>query len=240
MSPLILMLALAAPPEAAADFTAANERALNDDLRGAIALYESLLARGIDNSDLLFNLGNAYAKSDQLIEAVIAYERALRLNPSDEDVLNNLEIVRAKLDPNAAKGSLATPDAPLTAADAFAPWVALLPRGFAAWTLLVGNAVFWLGLWLPWRRLTILTIGGGLAVASALLLVAQAVVESDDVAIVRRPTTLREGPRPQFRSAGSAPAGTRVRIIDDNGNWREVQRDDGTTGWVPVNDLSVL
>ena len=242
MSAWLLLMAIAAPPDVQADFTAANERALKDDLRGAIALYESLRDRGVRNADLLFNLGNAYANNDQLVEAVISYERALRLSPGDADVEANLRAIRLRLDPNHTNANqIAAPESPLTAADAFAPWAASVPSLLSALLLLLGNALFWGAWWLPERRrVTFLSVGGGLAVLGALFVIAQAVVEADPIAIIRRPTSLREGPRPQFRESGRAAAGTRVRVIDRNGTWREVQRDDGTTGWLPVSNLAQL
>lgn len=236
----MLLLSVAAPPDLQTDFTAANERALQGDLRGAIALYESLRERGINNADLLFNLGNAYAKNGQLVESVIAYERALRLAPGDADVQANLTAVRNRLAPNNTNAKIEAPDAPLTLGDALAPWVALMPSWLAATILLLGNGLFWAGWWVPSRRETMLITGAGAAVLGAGFLIAHGVVDADTTAIVKRPAVLREGPRPQFRETGKAPAGTRVRVLDDNGVWREVQRDNGTTGWIQLKDLAVL
>ncbi|MEL7371895.1 MAG: tetratricopeptide repeat protein [Myxococcota bacterium] len=239
MNVWLLLLTLAVPPDVQSDFTAANDRALQGDLRGAIALYESLYERGIHNPDVLFNLGNAYAKNDQPLDAVIAYERALRLSPGDEDILANLSLVRNRLSSDGTN-DIETPEAPLSAADAFAPWVAVVPPFLVALALLIGNALFWWGLWVPARRWTFVSVGGGLAAVAAILLIAHAVVAGDDVAVVKQPTPLREGPRPQFREAGTLPIGARVRIIDTDGSWREVQRDDGTTGWLRLKDIVPL
>ncbi|MEM7677445.1 MAG: tetratricopeptide repeat protein [Myxococcota bacterium] len=239
MNAWLMLLAIAAPPDVQSVFTAANDRALQGDLRGAIALYESLYERGVHNPDVLFNLGNAYAKNDQPLDAIIAYERALRLAPGDDDVAANLALVRNRLASKSANG-IDTPEAPLNAADAFAPWVAALPRLLVAMVLLVGNALFWWGWWIPARRWTLMGTGGGLALVAGLLLIAHAVVAADTVAVVKQPTPLREGPRPQFREAGTVPIGARVRIIDTDGSWREVQRDDGTTGWLRLKDIIPL
>ena len=238
MTPWLLLLTLAAPPDVQADFTAANDRALQGDARGAIALYESLCERGVRNADVLYNLGNAYAANDQLIEAVVAYERARLIDPSDADLASNLAIVRKRLAPDVAATDV--PDAPLTVSDAFAPWAKAMPSPVAAALLIIGHALFWVGWWYERRRLPLLITGASLAVLGGLFAIAHSVVDSDQIGVVVRGSTLREGPRPQFRAAGTAAAGARVRIIDNNGTWREVQQDDGTTGWLQLKDITLL
>lgn len=61
----------------------------------AITDYKELLTKGV-NSDLYYNLGNAYYRTDSLTQAIIAYERALMLSPGDSDIRFNLEFVRSK------------------------------------------------------------------------------------------------------------------------------------------------
>ncbi len=241
MSAWLLLLALAAPPDVQSDFTAANERQLDGDLRGAIQLYESLRKRGVTGPDLLFNLGNAYARNDQPVEAVIAYERALRLAPGDPDILANLAIVRGRLAPSGAEAAAGeTPDAPLTVADALVPVVTVLPPLLVASLILIGNGLFWAAWWFKQTRIALATAGTMIGAVGLMMMFAHVVVASDEIAIIHAATPLREGPRPQFREVGVAPPGTRVRILDQNGAWREVQRNDGTTGWVRKRDLSIL
>jgi tetratricopeptide (TPR) repeat protein len=62
----------------------------------AADIYESIIAVGIQNSDLYYNLGNSYFKQGDLGRAILNYRRAHRLNPRDSDIKTNLMIARAQ------------------------------------------------------------------------------------------------------------------------------------------------
>ncbi|MFH1892854.1 MAG: tetratricopeptide repeat protein [Candidatus Zixiibacteriota bacterium] len=87
------------------DFNQANEAYQKGDYEEAIDNYLKLVAVGIDNSTLQYNLGNAYFKTDQLGMAIACYHRALKLDPRNDDILANLEFARQnmidKVDPTA-------------------------------------------------------------------------------------------------------------------------------------------
>lgn len=63
----------------------------------AIERFEALVAAGVVNGHLHYNLGNAYYRNGELGRAVLNYERALRLNPRDRDARENLALVRSML-----------------------------------------------------------------------------------------------------------------------------------------------
>ncbi len=86
--------AAAAPDAGAAPdrlWDLANTAYVNGDYAGAIAIYESILDRGLASARLYYNLGNAYFKEDRTGKAILFYRRALRLRPGNEDVRHNLE-----------------------------------------------------------------------------------------------------------------------------------------------------
>lgn len=65
--------------------------------RQAVEAYESILKDGIRNSDIHFNLGNAYFKAGEYGLAMLNYERAYVLRPGDEDIRHNIQVVAARL-----------------------------------------------------------------------------------------------------------------------------------------------
>lgn len=67
------------------------ERAI-DEWRTCADSYEE---QGIQDADLLYNLGNAYFRSAKLGFAIFYYKSALRLKPSDADILHNLAYAQA-------------------------------------------------------------------------------------------------------------------------------------------------
>lgn len=67
------------------------ERAI-DEWRTCADNYEE---QGIQDADLLYNLGNAYFRSAKLGFAIFYYKSALRLRPNDADILHNLTYAQA-------------------------------------------------------------------------------------------------------------------------------------------------
>ena len=67
------------------------ERAI-DEWRTCNDIYEE---QGIQDADLLYNLGNAYFRSAKLGYAIYYFKSALRLRPNDADVQHNLAYAQA-------------------------------------------------------------------------------------------------------------------------------------------------
>ena len=50
---------------------------------------------GVKNSDLYYNLGNAYFRSGKLGFAIYYYKTALRLDPNNDDIIHNLKYAQS-------------------------------------------------------------------------------------------------------------------------------------------------
>ena len=85
-----IAMQMAAPtPLPAADretFERANQLYQAGHYTAAASLYEQLSAKGVANSDLFFNLGNAYAQSGKTEQAAEFYARAAQLAPRDAQI----------------------------------------------------------------------------------------------------------------------------------------------------------
>lgn len=68
-----------------------------ENYRLAVELYNQVLQQTGRNSEVYYNLGNAYYRMGEIAQAVLAYERSLRVDPSNGDALANLEFVRSRL-----------------------------------------------------------------------------------------------------------------------------------------------
>jgi tetratricopeptide (TPR) repeat protein len=64
--------------------------------RQAIAAYEQLIAAGIHNAKLYYNLGNAYFRLNDLGHAILHYRRGLRLEPGNRQLQANLSYARSR------------------------------------------------------------------------------------------------------------------------------------------------
>ena len=78
-------------------FLKGNEAMIDDDYDDAIQAYESILDIGYENSDLYYNLGNAYYRSHIIGQSIWAYTNALEMAPRDKDIGHNLSVANARI-----------------------------------------------------------------------------------------------------------------------------------------------
>ena len=77
-------------------FTKANTAYANDSITKAIALYDSILARERESSELYYNLGNCYYKNKDWANAIWHYEKSLQLT-NNEQAKENLALTKLKI-----------------------------------------------------------------------------------------------------------------------------------------------
>lgn len=120
----------------AAAIDAANALVANGRAAEAARIYEGLIAAGVNDSAVYYNLGNAYFQQGATPQAIAAYRRAAELAPRDADIRANLETALVAAPESAAlvpggpaavlaglTGRLLSPDE--TAALALALWFGL-------------------------------------------------------------------------------------------------------------------
>lgn len=61
-----------------------------DDFETSVMLFEQLIEQGVVETEVFYNLGNAYYRRGYLGPAIANYERALQLDPSFQDARENL------------------------------------------------------------------------------------------------------------------------------------------------------
>jgi hypothetical protein len=75
----------------------ANQLYDGGNLGEAVEIYEQLIAQGVNDSVVFYNLGNAYYRLGDLGRAVTNYSRAAQLNPRDPDIKANLDLARSQI-----------------------------------------------------------------------------------------------------------------------------------------------
>ena len=65
-------------------------------------------------------------------------------------------------------------------------------------------------------------------------------LDAGDLAVVRRPETLRAAPGFDANTAGGVSTGDVVRASVSQEGWQRVEHTDGRTGWIPVSRLAPL
>ena len=78
-------------------FQAANARYNDSDYNGAIQLYEEIVSENWQSGYLFYNLGNSYYRAGMVGQSIWAYNNALKLSPRFENIIYNLEIANTKI-----------------------------------------------------------------------------------------------------------------------------------------------
>ena len=205
----------------------------------AIENYEQILAQGLENGYIYYNLGNALLKEQRIGEAILQYERAKRLLPRDEDVAFNLNYARAlTLDKMEAEGGKLSQ---IFAAirDYFTPnEVALgLWIGYGLLTIIIITFMF---VQRRWKRLLLfpaLPAAFLLLGAAVLLAIQSSYHERDDAILLAEQVAAKTGPGEAYSEVFEIHEGAKVHIQREKLDWVEVKLPNKVIGWIPQKEL---
>jgi hypothetical protein len=225
----------ARPQEYNTIFFRANDSYQKERYDAAIQDYEQLVNAGLRSTNIYYNLGNAYIRTGNKGRAVLYYERAFRMRPRDADVRANLGFVRKLVEGSARQNS--------------GRWymsVLLFLRGF-----LSVNEMAFLAFILYLASMSLVSLGilfraqrrllyYSAAVCGCVLLLVlpsliggvhesefqeRAVIMAEEVAVRFNPD---DGGTVHF----SLYEGAVIQITRSQGEWSQVRRGDGKTGWL--------
>ena len=240
-----LCLASAQPASTDADpilvtFHRANAQYREERYDEAAERYQSLLARGVENGVLYYNLGNARLKSGHTGEALWAYLRAQALMPRDADLRANLTHAQTLL-PHAQGISITTPH--------LVRWLTWNGQCSTHELSLLVCILLWLvaGSWIlsmwitPARPMLrpIASLMNLLASAVLIALITQTIwVDNIQKAIaIRQNVEVRFAPQDAGTVHFTLPEGAVVRVLNEEAGWVQIQRVDGRAGWVTRDTL---
>ncbi len=212
----------------------------------ASAAWTAIEESGQKSAKLYYNLGNAWFKQGNYPKAVLNYERALRLDPSYSDARYNLEFmggfVQDKIEPvpefilkSVARKVCYAMDSNVWAVMFLVLLAAALMMGLL---FLLGSSAG--------RRRAGFYCGIVLLLLSAGALSFSVWQKSDsvktDTAIVMSPvSSVKSSP-----SSGSSKdlfvihEGTKVKILDEVGAWKNITLADGRQGWIKTADIEII
>jgi tetratricopeptide (TPR) repeat protein len=249
----LLMALTVLSPKISADATAvdaANNLYMSGHYAEAVQLYEEQVARGVQDSTLFYNLGNAYFQQGDLGRAVLNLKRAAQLNPRDADIENNLALVReqtTELFTEEAEVFGTMPVGPLAVLAEITGWMtenetAVLVLGF--WFLL-GFLILVRRQVKSGKAQKALQVGAVLALAvlviSGASLASRAYLQQTQPAgVVVSPTVaVSDGPGAEFNSDFNLSGGTTVKIAETQGAWVRLALPEGAgERWLPVEAIS--
>ena len=225
-------------------FQAANSRYNNSDYIGAIELYEQIVSEKWQSGYLYYNLGNSYFREGMVGQAIWAYNKALKLSPRFENIKYNLEIANSKI-----KDRVTLPpefflvDFYIQLKNYFT---------FFEWLFLCGLLVF---LSAGFFMLSKVLILNGIVVRRLILILSfsafvlhliafdifleeskktHGIIIFDDVHAFSGPF---QGENTRLFILNE---GTRVSVLQDQGNWAEIVLLSGEKAWIPILKVKVI
>ena len=209
----------------------------------AIAGYEQLIAAGIHNARLYYNLGNAYFRLNDLGHSILYYRRSLRLEPGNRQIQANLSYARSRRLDQIDVGSQRS----------LLHQLIFWQNEFSIqtqWMLaLTGYCLVWSGAFahLFWRRPSLLWGMAGaaffcLVFAGSTLLTHYQNTTSRAGVIVAEEVVVRKGNGESYTPQLPQPlhAGTEFVVLEARGSWLAIQLDNGTSGWIRRDSAALL
>ena len=208
----------------------------------AVYYYEQIANQHPHNSELFYNLGNAYYRLNKIAPAVLNYERALKIEPGMTDANENLQLTQNRIRNHIQDAgeifflkwwnSMTHPSKSgtwaVTAMIIFLLIIAALAmRRFMKLSFEVPVQVAWiLGLLWVWFMT--------LAVTAA----SRSCAHTD--AVVMQNETPLLNTAMQGKSITQLPEGTTIAIIDEKENWLQVRIPDGRVGWLQSDQIEKI
>jgi len=243
----IVILALSMPVVKGNDalFQQANEDYKNKSWDKAIAGYGKLLSNGQESAAVFFNLGNAWFKKNDIPNAILNYEKARKLSPGDADIQFNLKVANArivdKIDvlPELFYKRWWNEIRSFFTADGWAiASLITLSLFFGLFTLyLVIRAAMVRRLAFFASFLVLIVFGFSMVFSSQ----SYKLVLNQREAIVFDPAvSVKSSPDEASTDLFMLHEGTKVKILDNLGDWYRVAIASGSDGWVSSQSLKVI
>ncbi len=241
----MLLISFTALAQNEALFDRATEAYNGGKYQTAVDSYLEILENGKHSPELYYNLGNTYYKLNQIAPSIYYYEKALLLKPNDAEIKNNLAYAR-----NMTLDAIETlPETgfakiynSLLGFLSFDQWsyVAVV---FVVLFVLLYIAFYYFRYSSRKRSAFVLSI---ICLLMAVIAVVFAYLEynafkADRPAIVfAQESSVKSEPNKTSQEAFALHEGTKVIVLDALNDWKKIRIADGTTGWIPSEDIKIL
>ena len=247
---LLLGLGLSvAPARAESDvsslWTAGNEAFAAGQWQNALNYYQTIEGENLESAELYYNIGNTYFKLDDIAHAILYYEKALKLDPAYGDAAHNLDIVRQMTLDRVDE----VPEFILVS------WFRKLRESFSAntWAWITLGLLLVVGILITlYRNVSSSTLSKVSFILSCVVFVLaiftfifslqqKRAVTRQDSAIVTVPVcSVKSSPAEGGNTVFVLHEGTKVRLLDNVGEFSKIEIADGRQGWALVSTFEII
>lgn len=220
----------------------ANELYNQHAYDSAAVVYESIINKGYSSATLYYNLGNTYYKLRNYPISILYYEKSLKLDPNNEDTQHNIEIARTfisdKIEP--------VPELFLKS------WWNKLSNLFTlnTWAIIslivLGSLLVSIFLYLTTRTRALKKSMFFLSIILAIVTIStfsittkkNNYIKSKNEGIIITPTiTVKSSPSTSSVDLFVLHEGSKVKILDNTGEWDKIKIANGSIGWIPSSTI---
>ena len=220
-------------------FDQGNKQYADENYSLAISIYDSILTKGLESSELHYNLGNCHYKTNDWANAIWHYEKSLRLN-NNEKTIHNLELAKLKIIDRIE---------PLPQLF-YKKWLSNLTQTLSTqvWqilTLLCISFIFILQLISQFTSLKSKLITKIFsAITVIILLITQTSYHNNftkkEAIIFSSTITVNSAPTSTSTNLFTLHSGSKVEIIDIIGDWINIKIENGNSGWIENQSIKHL
>lgn len=216
-------------------FEQANKAFDQENYNNAIDAYQRLInSNSLVAPEIYFNLANAYYKTKKIAPSIYYYEKALQLKPNDKAILSNLALAKKMKVDNFD-----------IIAQAFLTIIANAMTSFFSPDVWAYIAVFCSAMFLLFFVLYFLkrkqTFFSAFWISLGLIIYAYAAANyQNNKALTNRfaivfdkEVSLNKMPKLTAKTVVTIHEGEKIKVLNTEKTWTEVQLSDGRTGWLP-------
>ena len=234
------LLFMALPASAAGTdeiWNQANEAYAAENWQQALDAYKQIEESGYESADLCFNAGNAYFKMGDNAHAILYYEKALKLDPGHPDATNNLAVAnqftldKIEAVPDFILASKVRSVGYVFSADGWA----ILSLGFVVLCALL-LLIFKMAHNGRNRKTAFILAAVALlfAITSFIFSISlkNSAVEADCAIVMTPVSSVKSSPSNGGNAIFVLHEGTKVKLLDQVGEWTRIEIADGRQGWL--------
>lgn len=243
---ILVFFAILIPAYKANDLIQKAEKAYDaKKYKEAIESYESLVKEGYKSYQLYYNLGNACYRNNDIGKAIYYYELARKIEPNDEDISINLAKANARtIDKIESRENFFISAVKTNVLSSFSTttwaWITIITLASAAILFFVFMNSFNISL----KRISF--------ILSALLVITflisyflgysamKAKYENKFAIILAKDVRIMNEPTISATSKFNLHEGTKIHVVESNGDWLLIKLDNGNEGWVKLVDVGII
>lgn len=242
---ILVVGAARALAERPAEWDAAATAFQQGELAEAVRLYEVLLQKQYMDPALFNNQGTCYFQMGELGKARLAFERGIHFFPKEPVLQNNLHLLKPKL----ADSYLEEVAEEQGTWQGFYPGQWLSAKGWFIMSLVLWYSALAGFLFAKWKKIHLLirlrwlfgvlgvlaltTLGVGLFARYQWL-------NSDAYIVLPTESTLFLAPDSLSPEIRKVHTGAKVRVVSENGKWKQIRLMNGDEGWIPAAQIAAI